>query len=238
VRRLYPEFLADVDAADAYRLPEGRHLRLNMIASVDGAATVDGRSGPLGTASDRELFALLRALTDVILVGASTAVVEGYRPARLGPEREALRVRQGRSPTPPIAVVSGRLSLDPSGPLFGDPDRRSLVVTAASAPPARAAAFAEVADVIVAGRDTVCVPDALEQLAARGWARVLCEGGPTLFGAVLAAGCVDELCLTVSPVLAGGPAARIVSGLADPRPVRLRHILEDAGALFTSYEVA
>src|SRR3954469_22573962 len=119
MRRLLPDpaELDDADLIDAYRLPEGRHLRVNFIASLDGAVTVDGRSEGLGSPGDRRIFQLLRALADVVLVGHGTAAAEGYRPMTATSPVGRLRASLGRPPTAPIAVVSQRASLDPAGAL-------------------------------------------------------------------------------------------------------------------------
>ena len=120
MRQLYPGGFALDDAAIAalygyphLGVPPARWLRANMVASMDGAATVEGRSGGLSNESDQQVFALLRAHADVILVGAGTARAEGYGPVR--PESEGLRwawLRDGRPPSPPIAVVTRAFDLD------------------------------------------------------------------------------------------------------------------------------
>jgi riboflavin biosynthesis pyrimidine reductase len=212
--------------------------RANMIASVDGAAAVDGRSGALSGPGDRQLFSVLRSLADVILVGAGTARAERYRPVRARDVWPALRV--GRPPTPPIAVLSGTLDLDTGGRLLAGPAdaARTIVLTTQAAPAERRAAAARHADVIIAGEDVIAPAAAIGALADRGYRRILLEGGPTLLGQVAAAGLLDELCLTVSPVLAGGLASRIIG--AEPRPgfpvgLSLGHVLEDDGSLLCRY---
>ena len=119
---------------------------------VDGAASVDGRSGGLSAAADHRLFGILRVLADVVLVGAGTARAEHYRPAQ--PASLGRRCARGRPRTPPIALISGRLDLDPQSALFTEapPDARTIVITSEQAPAAQRAAVAELADVIVAGR--------------------------------------------------------------------------------------
>lgn len=258
MRRLFPDLTADLDdeaLAAAYAHPPGAspHVRLNFVASVDGAVTVDGRAGGLGTPGDKRVFDLLRGLCDVLLVGAGTVRAEGYGPLRDPPRRPpaiaagvagsaagaTAGVAADRA-VPPYAVVSGGLDLDPGWALFTESAARPIVVTRAAAPADRRAALAEVADVLVAGDERVDLAAAVEALARRGLRRVLCEGGPRLFGSLLAAAAVDELCLTVSPLLAGSGPGRIVSGEPLPertRPVTLRHVLEDDGALFLRYTV-
>ena len=213
-------------------------VRANMVAAVDGAASVGGRSGGLSGAADRLLFGILRSLADVILVGAGTARAEHYRPAQPASMPPALRA--GRPATPPIAVISGRLTVDPRTALFtaAPPDARTIVITSEQAPAAQRAAVAEHADVIVAGTGRVDLKAALAGLAARGYPRVLTEGGPHLLAELAAGGLLDELCLTVSPLLAcPGPGRILQGGPPLPRglPVTLGHVLEDAGFLLCRY---
>lgn len=224
---------------EIYGYPERPWVRANMVASADGAATADGRSGGLSGTADKLVFAALRSLADVVLVGASTARTERYRkaqPAEMWPQ-----LRGGR-PLPPIAVLTRRLDLDLGGSLFVSGGPRTIVLTTEQADPARRARAAKVADVVVAGKDGVTAAAAIETLTGRGFRRILVEGGPSLLGQLVTAGLLDELCLTISPVLEGGhPAGRITgqqgtvqqsTGLTG---LRLASVLEDGGALLTRY---
>ena len=178
-------------------------------------------------------------MADVILVGAGTARVERYRPAEADEVRRARRRSLGLAPLPRIAVVSGRLDLDPTSALFAPDKLRTIVVTHQSAPEDRRAALAEVADVIVAGDDAVDIAAAIDELAARKLTRVSCEGGPTLLRTVLTAGRLDELCLTIVPTLVGAASHRLTAGpIADPSSLTVRHLLEEDGALFLRYLTA
>lgn len=221
-----------------YRVPDRTlpHLRVNFIASLDGAATREGVSGGLGNADDKLVFDTLRMLADVIVVGAGTVRAEGYGGIRLGPADAAWRLRHGLPAQLPVAVVSSRLDLDPGHPLFADAAVRPLVVTHAASPLRRRAELAEVADVLVCGEDAVDLRRMRAELARRGLAQMLCEGGPHLFGAMIEADCVDELCLTVSPVLEAGPAGRISAGAsAVTREMALLHVLTAGDMLFLRY---
>jgi riboflavin biosynthesis pyrimidine reductase len=228
--------LDDAALARLYAYPRARWLRANMVSSADGAGFLDGRSGGLSSAADRRLFGLLRALADVVLVGASTARTEGYGPAK---RRAALAgLRAGRTPAPPIAVVTRTLELDLTAPLFtaAPPDARTIVITCATSPGAARAEAARVADVIVAGDLMVDLDEAMAALGGRGLGRVLCEGGPHLLGQMAAAGLLDELCLSVSPLLAGPGPFRITAGSPFPaQPMTLAHVLEADGFLFCRY---
>jgi riboflavin biosynthesis pyrimidine reductase len=214
-------------------------LRATMVASADGAATLDGRSGGLSGDADRLVFSVLRSLADVILVGAGTARAERYRAVRPGEVWTALR--GGRAPVPPIAVITGKLDLNEDAPLLAGAAEgaRTIVLTSDAAPAARRAAVARHADVVVAGPDAVTPAAAVDALAARGYRRVLLEGGPGLLGQVTAAGLLDELCVTISPVLEGGHAGRILSapraGPGAAARLTLAHVLEDQGSLLCRY---
>jgi riboflavin biosynthesis pyrimidine reductase len=223
--------------AEAYAYPRERWLRANFVSSADGAAYIDGRSAGLSSPDDKRIFGLLRVLADVVLVGAGTARAEEYKPARRRPSLASLR--EGRPETPSIALVTRTLGLNLASPLFTEtpPDARTIVITCEGSDPELRAETAKVADVIVAGDETVDLQQALRALEDRGLGRVLCEGGPQLFGDLSAADLVDELCLSLSPTLAGPGAGRIISGQhADARPMTLEHVLAgDDGFLFFRY---
>ncbi|MGF7235458.1 MAG: pyrimidine reductase family protein, partial [Frankia sp.] len=217
--------------------PGRHHVRVNFVTSADGAAELGGRSGSLGDDGDRAIFQHLRWLSDVVLVGAGTARAENYGAVKVPAERQALRREAGLAPVPPVAVVSGRLHLDPAARLFTSEGPRPLVVTCETAPVDRRAALAEVADVVVAGEDAVDARAAVQALVDLGLSRVLCEGGPSLHTDLTVAGLVDELCLTISPLVAGPGRMHITSGpqWTDTEQLRLAHVLEQGGTLFLRY---
>jgi riboflavin biosynthesis pyrimidine reductase len=239
VRRLLPDagdVPDDAALAEAYRAPAGRFLRVNFVASLDGVVAVDGRSGGLGSSGDRRVFRTLRALADVVLVGSGTATAEGYRPVAADSPVGQLRAALGQPVGLPIAVVSRRASLDPGDQLTGGP---TVLVTCAAADPARRAALEDAGvTVLVCGDDDVDLTVACAELAGRGMEQVVCEGGPQLFHAALAAGVVDELDLTVAAALVGA-GSRLLGddALADVVRPRLRQVLEEDGVLFTRYGV-
>lgn len=227
--------------ADAYAYPEqdGPWLRANMVSTLDGAAQHDGRSQPISCASDMRIFGTLRGLADVVLAGAETVRLEGYRPARAREAFAARRAAAGQGPAPAIAVVSGSLDLDFSLPLFTEPLVPTLVLTGAGAPPGRIEEARRAgAEVVIAGEGSRVDPArAVRELADRGLKRQLTEGGPRMLGQFVAAGVLDELCLTLSPMLTAGDAQRIAGGpsVAVPERFTLASMLEEAGFLFTRY---
>lgn len=211
-------------------------LRANFISSLDGAATENGRSGGLGNADDKLVFDTLRLLADVIVVGAGTVRVEGYTGVELSAEDVAWRADHGLSEQPPVAVVSAELDFDPAHPFFTQSVTRPILIVPASAPADRRKRLGEVADVLVCGEDSLDAPEMLTQLAARGLTQVLCEGGPHLFGSLVTVDCVDELCLTLSPKLEGGPAGRIArGGPQTTRDMQLVHAIPAGDMLFLRY---
>ncbi|GLI28155.1 hypothetical protein ARHIZOSPH14_23970 [Agromyces rhizosphaerae] len=223
----------------AYAYPDDGALRLNMITSLDGAAAIDGRSGGLGGEDDQQLMGVLRSLADVVLVAGGTLRHEGYGALRLGPENAAWRRSVGKPSHPRLAIVSSSLDFAASDPVFADAPERPIVVTHAAAPEDRHAALAEVADVLVAGDDAVDLPAAVEAIRHLGHGNVLCEGGPSLCGALLDAGLVDELCLTLGPVLVGGEESRIVTDASErARRMRLVHALPSGDLVFLRYRSA
>jgi len=253
VRKIFPADSAapdirpdDVDAlAGIYAYPAASPapwMRANMIESIDGAGSLSGRSGGLSGDADRLVFAVLRSLADVILVGAGTARAEKYRPVREKEIWPRLRA-QRQQPTPPIAVVTRALNLDLDSPLVSGASggARTIVLTTEAAPSDRRKAAAAHADVVVTGADMVAPSAIVKELAARGYRNVLVEGGPMLLRQIVDAGLLDELCLTFSPVLEGGTAGRILSPPDAPAGdgmvarLGLADVLEDDGSLLCRY---
>lgn len=225
------------DLAACYAYPDGVWVRANMVTSLDGAIAVDGRSGGLSGAADRVLFHVLRSLADVILVGAGTARAEKYGLAK--PDRIWPQLRQGRPATPPIAVVTRGISLDLHSQLIRGDDSmpRTIVLTTSQAPADRVAAAAKTAHVIVAGQDEVSAKAAIDALVELGHRRILVEGGPALLGQLVAANLLDELCVTISPLIAGGHGPRMIAqhGPSEVTRLKLTTLIEDDGFLLSRY---
>jgi len=242
IDRLWPDpahELSDEELVDGVTAETGTNvgLRVNFVASIDGAATVDGRSGGMSGDGDKRRFEVLRRVSDAVIVGAGTVRIEGYGPLRVSDESATWRATHGMREHPTFVIVTRSLRLDPGSRIFTDAPVRPVIVTTASQENAVARArFDDVADVIAAGDDTVDLSAALDALRARGLTRLLCEGGPSLFGALLASDLVDELCLTVAPQLNSGDARRIVDGAPEhPRPMRLVEVLTSGSELLLRY---
>lgn len=227
-----------------------------MISSIDGAVAVAGRSGGLGGPGDRRLFHVLRCLADVVMVGAGTFKTEHYGVPKLPPELQQLRRAAGKPPLPTIAVVTQSCSLDWGSELFVAPGPRPIVVAPGTTDVGALGQAKEVADVLTTGAGSVDLVSAVRALADHGLRHVLCEGGPTLNTSLAAAGLVDEVCLTLSPQLAGCVGGVLLGGwlgsggvwlsrterdghrrfrsqpLAQLVRLEIRHVLEEDGYLF------
>jgi riboflavin-specific deaminase-like protein len=243
VRQLLPPPEADpaIDPYLAYGDVAPPWLRLNLVVSLDGSTTdTQGWTDELGGDPDRRVFRTLRALCDGILIGASTV-----RTGRVGPHRppEALRVqrlREGKPGSAAVVVVSQSLNLDWSLPLFAAAANPTVVVTSQAAIDSARLTPPLGVRVVVAGTSRVDLRAAVGQLGATlGIRHVLCEGGPTLATSLLIAGLVDELCLSVAPLLIGARHHTLLAGNL-PGPVQLTpyRLYEEGGVLFARYRPA
>jgi riboflavin biosynthesis pyrimidine reductase len=227
MRRLWPD-PADIDdvaamvAGAARPTPAGRPwLLVNMISSLDGAITIDGRSGGLARPADKAMFSALRAVSDVVLAGAGTVRAERYGPARLSTELRAARRERGQPEVPRLAIASRSLELDVRSPLFTESEARPLVLTCQAAPRDRQQALSEVADLVVAGDVSVDLAAVMRALHEQGVGTITCEGGPHLNGDLVLADLVDEWALTITPLLVAGDAGRATRGLYPPAPLEM-----------------
>lgn len=224
--------------------PSRARVLLNMVSTVDGRATLGGRSAPLSGRPDREMFHGLRSAADAVLIGAGTVRMERYGRIIRAESVRSLRRERGLAEEPLACIVSGRLALEPDIPLLADPQARVVIVTPSQASlPATAARV----EYVRAERDgRVDLDAALAELSSRFGVQVLlCEGGPHLSLQLVAAGLVDELFLSLSPTLAGGEAAsgealRILAGpeLEPPLRVEVLGVLECESDLFLRYGVS
>lgn len=206
--------LSDEELKEAYAPRREPWLRVNFVSTVDGAAQgSDGISKSINNDADKRVFDALRTHADCLVVGAGTLREEGYDVPKL-----------------PLVVVSRSADLPPT--LRDAPPGRILMATVASAEGLGEAREQLGEDhVLVLGEDEIDLPSLKRELADRGWRDQLCEGGPSLFADLLAAGVVDELCWTVVPRLTGGDAVRIVTGAEVDVALRPALLLEQDGTL-------
>ena len=245
LRRLLPEpgELETEELAGILRLgdrarDERPYVVANMVSSADGRATVAGRSGPLAGEADRQLFHALRASVDAVLAGTGTIAVERYGRLVRDEARRERRAAAGLAPDPLAVIVTRSGDVPWDAPLFAAPEQRVIVFTGkAVEPPTDAAAQVEV--VPVAGGEATATAALAELRARHGVRSVLCEGGPLLLGALLADEALDELFLTIAPLLAGAGERTVVDGsdLAKAAALELTWLLECEGALFARYGV-
>lgn len=235
-----------IDPLDAYDeprpAPPGRPwVTVDMVASIDGATAVDGRSGGLGGPADKAVFRALRAIPDVVLVGAATARIERYGPVRLDEAVQGRRVARGQRPVPRLALVSARVDLDHDAELFTAagvaPEDRPIVLTTHSGAAEHARRFEGRAELIGLGDEHVGLPTALGALRERGAEVALAEGGPSINGQLVAAGLVDEWCQSLAPLLVAGASARTAHGPSPDAPLAmvLHRLLENDGELFATW---
>lgn len=241
VRQLLPAAVEQVDVGALYAADERRPrpdrpwLLLDMISSADGATHIDGTSGALGSEGDHVVFRAIRAVADVILVAAGTVRSENYRPVRAAEQVRQARVARGQSPVARLAILSRHLDFDFDSDLFTS-DQPPLLLTTSAAPASALRRAEAITEVVRFDGDRVDLADAVRALGARGANIVLAEGGPTLNGQLHDTGIIDELCLTLSPLLVGTDAARVIDGAAlRVQRLTLDRVLEEDGWLFLRY---
>jgi riboflavin biosynthesis pyrimidine reductase len=236
-----PDETRDLDGQaleQLYTYPDvQKWLAVNYVSSADGAVELGGTARALSNAPDQQVLRLGSDLADVVLVGATTAVVEGFRGLR--PDQRTLdrRRRHGLADIAPTAVVTTGRSLPVDASVVTEAATSTIVLTCASAPEYLRRGWADAgAEVLVCGDDAVDLVAAVDLLVERGLRWIDCEGGPALFGALLSAGLVDELRLTVSPVLVSGAAGRIATGdPIDPADLSLASVLAEDDVLLLRY---
>ncbi|MUL80233.1 MULTISPECIES: pyrimidine reductase family protein [unclassified Mycolicibacterium] len=235
--------IADGQLADYYTYPADLQrcwVRGNMISSLDGGATEDGKSGGLAGRGDRAVFNVMRQAADVILMGAATVRIENYSGVQLSVAQRQERQRRGQAEVPPIAVVTASAELDQDSKFFTRTEVPPLILTATRTVDGARHRLGAVAEVIDAsGPDPTRVDPAvaLRILAERKLFRVLTEGGPQLLSMLIENDLLDEMCLTVAPILLGGVARRIATGPGQAHTrMRPAHLLtDDEGYLYTRY---
>ncbi|MGH3780652.1 MAG: pyrimidine reductase family protein [Pseudonocardiaceae bacterium] len=243
MRYVWPQDAHEVDEREVerlYRFPADRRwLAVNFVSSADGAVEIDGRSAGLSNSADRRVYRLGSDLADVVLLGAGTATIEEFRGVHPDERAAERRRRHGLSEVPPIAVVTSGRTLSPDAPVITEARAPTIVITCAAAPLRQREAWtAAGATVLIAGEDTVDISTAVDALVNRGLTRIDCEGGPRLFDSLIEAGLVDELRLTISPLLVSGMAHRIAWGAGvEPAALELASVLAEGDTLLLRYLV-
>jgi riboflavin-specific deaminase-like protein len=245
MRRLHPEPPAELSVPEALAglrpwedPPDERPYTLvNFALTLDGRATIDGRSGPIGSDSDTAMLVGLRTRVDAVMIGAGTMRAERYGRLVPDPAKRERREREGLPHDPLAVIVSESLDLPWDAKLFTAGWGRVLLFTSSeSEPPPTATSLR-----VVRHPGGVDLAEALRHLRTeRGVRALLCEGGPHLHADLHAAGLVDELFVTHAPKLAGGEGPRLVEGLAElERPLELAWLLHEpqTGELFARYLV-
>jgi riboflavin biosynthesis pyrimidine reductase len=224
------------DELDRYYGAAPQGVRANMIFTADGAAAFGGRTKAITDDADQILLVHLRMYADVVLVGSGTVAAENYGPVRLGDEQVARRQAAGFTALPRLAVVTGRGVLDPSLRIFTGDGPRPLIITSAYAADDNPQ-LADLGDVLIGGEHRVEPPTVLSALRDHGLTRVLCEGGPYLLSSLVEADVVDDICMTLSPYLAGSQPTTAQPASARLQPIRLelRHLLTRNGLLYLRY---
>jgi riboflavin biosynthesis pyrimidine reductase len=214
--------------------PDG--VRANMVLTPDGAGAFDGRTKGITDAADQVLLGHLRGHADAILVGSATVQAERYGPVKLSAESQASRLEQGYTAAPPLVVVTARAILSPALKIFAPEGPRTIVATLANSAE-RATELREVADVIVVGEDDIDPLRLLAELRARDLTRILCEGGPYLLSQLVEHDLIDDMCLTLSPYLAGSQPTTVQPASHRDKPTRLQlqHVLTRNDLLYLRY---
>jgi riboflavin-specific deaminase-like protein len=227
-----PEQLDRLDLIDR-STAERPYVVTNFAITVDGRATLGGRSGGIGSDTDTQMLVGLRTKVDAVMIGAGTMRAERYGRILADSEKRSRRERRGLAHDPLMVIVSGRLDLPWDAPLFTDGGGRVLIFTSSDAEPPQTPTPVR----IVHHQDRVDLAEALRHLRVeRGVRAVLCEGGPRLHAQLIDAGLVDELFVTHAPKLGGGDGPGLLEGLEElERPLELAWLLEEDGELFARY---
>ncbi|WP_280455047.1 pyrimidine reductase family protein [Nocardia brasiliensis] len=214
-----------------YESGESPWIKANFVVSVDGAIAANGgTSGALTSPLDQQVLRLLRELSDVVLVGASTIRAEDYIGIRVSDAGQERRRARGMAPTPPIAVVTGRADLDPNARIFTNTSVPPIILTTTTASTtAKRNLETAGAHVVELGAHSITTTAIVDTLSSFGHRRIVTEGGPTLVGQLAADHALDELCITTAPTVLSGTSVRLTHS---ERPASLamdcKHIIFDA----------
>jgi riboflavin biosynthesis pyrimidine reductase len=238
VRRLAPDPgpTSVAEQLDGYRPwddpPADRpRLALNFASTLDGRASIDGRSGAIGSDTDTAMLAGLRQRFDAVMIGAGTMRVERYRRIIVDPAKREKREALGL-PGDPLTVLVGSLDLPWDAGLFTDGGGRVLLLTADEGDPPATATPVDV----VRSEGRVDMAESMRLLRAEYDVRaVLCEGGPRLHSQLQAARLADELFLTIAPKLVGAGSTILEGALPEVAELDLAWLLQEESELFARY---
>ncbi len=242
MRRLLPDH-AETTVADqvatldlvALAHDDRPYVITNFALTLDGHATISGRSGAIGSEADTAMLVGLRTRVDAVMIGAGTMRAERYGRVIGDPAKRRRRERDGLSQDPLVVIVSGRLDLPWDAPLFTEGHGSCLICTSSDEDPPETPTPVQV----LRQPDGVDLAALLAQLRKdHGVRALLCEGGPRLHGQLIEADLADELFVTHAPKFAGGVGPGLVSGMAEQeRDVELGWLLaeESTGELFGRY---
>ena len=206
-----------------------------MVMGLDGSiAGPDGRSRSISSAPDRAVLAAIRRYADAYLVGAQTVRAERYSAVRALPEVVERRRASGLAAAPTLAVVSATCRFDWDGVAFTASEIRPIILTVERSEPAARQLASRWCDVVVVGAERVEPAAALTALADRGLTRVTCEGGASLLADMIRSDVLDEIDLTLAPLVTGAPRPA-GAGPAVLTRMELTQLLEDDGFLFARY---
>jgi len=232
-----PLDLSLADLQQLYAVDEALPIvRANLVTSLDGQISgADGRAKSLSTADDQLIFALLRSLSDAIIVGAQTVRAEQYRlPAITREELVVAREASGRENPPVLVIISRSGRLDPALECLQQP---TIVITPATTPTENIAALTKVVEVVQFPGEEISFHQIISLLRDRGLTQILVEGGAALLSAMLEQQAIDELCLTLSPQLVGAQDQSLVDGVGAHSALELAHLVAAPDCLFTRYRV-
>ena len=232
-----PLDLSLADLQQLYAVDEALPIvRANLVTSLDGQiSAADGRSQSLSTEDDRLIFALLRSLSDAIIVGAQTVRAEQYKmPVIKRDELVVAREEAGRENPPVLVIISRSGQLDPTLECLQHP---TIVITPSTTPPEAIATLTEVVEVVQLSGEQISFHQIISLLRDRGLTQILVEGGTALLSAMLEQQAIDELCLTLSPQLVGAQGQPLVDGIAAGSSLELAHLVAAPNCLFTRYRV-
>ena len=241
MQALFPEASGELDDAallERYGSDQRPFVRFNFVSSLDGSAQIDGLSGGLGTPADARVFALLRRLASVILVGAGTVRAEGYDGELLDEAGQRWREERGLDSHPALAIISRELNIDPQAKVLDSDHAPVLLFTGAQVSPQVAARYPGHVELIQVGlvHGNCDARQIVAELSARSLHFIHSEGGPRVFGQFVTQGVLDSLCLSFSPLLAAGDGLRITSHAPETKlALPLHSVLHEKGMLLTDY---